>query len=92
MDQAAGLLGDDDAGRPQKTLAQFVAFAELLDDLALGDIRRFLLGNGLVEIGVEGLADGVDLLQAGFREGVLELLLNHVDARLERLDACPGAA
>ena len=39
------------------------SFAQLLEHLALGDLGGFLLGNRLMEIGIEGFAAGVHLFE-----------------------------
>ena len=80
------LFGHDHGGGPEKAFAQTIAFAELLHDMALGGVLGFLLGNRLVQLGVEGLSKGVDLFESAVLEGILELLVNHVDAGLEGLD------
>ena len=76
-------FGDNDRGRAQQTVAQFIAFADLLDDLAFGHVGGFLLRNGLVQCRVKRFAAGVHFFEAGFGEDAFELLLNHRDAGLQ---------
>ena len=82
--QADGFLGNHDGGRPQQAVAQFVAFAKLLDDVAFGHVRGFLLRNGFMQVRVERLAGGVHFFQAGVGQRGFQLLLNHRNAGGQR--------
>jgi hypothetical protein len=52
----------------------------LLDYLAFGQFRGFLLGDRLVKIWVKSFASGVDFFQTRFGHSALELLLDHSNA------------
>ena len=58
----------------------------MLDDLAVGRTVGFRLGNGFVKVRVERFARGIDFFQTRFNEHILELLIDHIDAGLQRLD------
>ncbi len=81
-----GFFGDDDGGGAEKAVAEAVAFAELLEDVAFGDVGGLGLGDGFVEVGVEGFAGGVDFFEAGVGDGGLELAVDHVDAGFKGVD------
>ena len=76
-------FGDHDRRRPQQTVTQFVTFADLLDDPALGRVSGFQLRNGFVQHRVKRFAMGVNFFQAGFGQNAFELLLNHRNAGLQ---------
>ncbi len=70
---------EDDGGGSEETVAEFVAFAGLGDDGALREGVVGLLGDGVVEVGVEGAGDG-DFFDALVAEEVLDLFQDHIEA------------
>ena len=69
--------GDDDLGGAEEFVAQLPAAAGLGDDGAFGDVGGGDVGDGFVEVGVEGLSGGVDggdvrLGEGGFKLGADE--------------------
>ena len=57
----------------------------MAEDLAFGDFSGFLLRNGFVQARVKKLAGGVHFFEPRFLEHLLEQLVNHADARLQRV-------
>ncbi len=70
---------EDDGGGSEETVAEFVAFAGLGDDGSFREGVVGLLGDGVVEIGVEGTGDG-DFFDALVAEEVLDLFQDHIEA------------
>lgn len=59
---------------------EFEAAADLVDDVAGWDLVVMLLGDGLVEVGVESFASGIDGFDAALAEEVLELAFDELEA------------
>ena len=76
-------FGNNHGCRAQEAFTEFEAFAELLEDVAFGDVWGFLLGNGFVVVGIKWLARRIDFFEAGVSQGLAKLLLDHGDALLE---------
>ena len=49
----SGCFGDDYRGRAEQAFAQFVAFAQLLQHVALGDLARLLLRHRFVQVRIK---------------------------------------
>ena len=89
-DDAAGVaissrLSAEIRGANQAIL-QLVAAAKLFDNLAFWDLGGLLLGNRLMQIGIERLANRVYLLQTAVGQQVLQLAGDHIHAHLHRVE------
>src|ERR1051325_8702514 len=88
---ARRLFGHDHGSRTEEAVAQLVAFAELLDDLAFRCFGGFFLRHGLMPVGIERPARGVDLLEPGVGQSGFQLLMNHRHAVTQRAHGLGGA-
>ena len=81
------LLRHHHRGRTQQPFAIFVALAQLLRHVALGNFRRLLLGNRFMQIGVERFAR----IRTSSKPASSSALLNCCNTMLMpvRKDDCP---
>ena len=69
-----GVAGDADQGGAEEFVAEFVAAADLFEDLVVGVLKGFDAAEGLVDSGVELGAYGFDGLDVESAEGFFHLL------------------
>src|SRR5712672_2836871 len=77
-------LAHDHHRRTEQAVADFVTLAHLPHDVTLGHRGVFLLADGLVQVGVELFALGLNGLDAARRHEFLQLPLDHLHAEYDR--------
>jgi hypothetical protein len=75
---------------PDQPVVKPVPFANLLKDVPIGNVGRFMVRDCFVKIGIEHLTGGVNLLNTDFGQGRSELVKDHGESFLERLDRRGG--
>jgi hypothetical protein len=75
-----GAFGDDDVGGAEEAIVELVSFAMDFEDVAFGSFVVMKVGDGFVEVGVEGVAVAGDFGDALSGEEVVELFEDHFHA------------